>query len=268
MNQKRLVIAGGSGFIGRALAQEFSARHYEIVVLTRAPRSRTDGVRELAWDGVQTGDWIQALDGAAAVINLAGKNINCPHTPDNLRAITVSRVAAVNALAAAMKKIAQPPRVWVQASATGFYGDTGDQLCDESAPAGSNALADICRQWEAAFRDDDASSPKSNHDEGVATTRKVTLRIGFVLGRAGGALPVLGRLTKWFLGGAVGNGRQFISWIHLADLVQMFVAAVEQENLSGTFNASRRTRSRMRSSCGRCGACCTGRGVRPRRRSR
>ena len=188
--------------------------------------------------------------------------------PENLREITVSRVASVNALAAAMKKIAQPPRVWVQASATGFYGDTGDQLCDESAPAGSNALADICRQWEAAFRDDDASSPKSNHDEGVATTRKVTLRIGFVLGRAGGALPVLGRLTKYFLGGAVGNGRQFISWIHLADLVQMFVAAVEQENLSGTFNASRRTRSRMRSSCGRCGACCTGRGVRPRRRSR
>jgi NAD dependent epimerase/dehydratase family enzyme len=145
----------------------------------------------------------------------------------------------------------------VQASATGFYGDTGDRLCDESAPAGSNALANICRQWEAAFA-----------AAAVPATRKVALRIGFVLGRESGALPVLGRLTKYFLGGAVGNGRQFISWIHLADLVQMFVAAVEQENLSGTFNASRRTRSRMRSSCGRCGACCTGRGVRPRRRSR
>jgi len=226
MNKKRIVIAGGSGFIGRALAQEFSARHYEIVVLTRAPRSRKDGVRELAWDGVQTGDWIQALDGAAAVINLTGKNINCPHTPENLREITVSRVASVNALAAAMKKVAPPPCVWVQASATGFYGDTGDRLCDESAPAGSNALANICRQWEAAFA-----------NAAVPATRKVALRIGFVLGRDGGALPVLGRLTKWFLGGAVGDGRQFISWIHLADLVQMFVAAVEQENLSGTFNA-------------------------------
>ena len=177
--------------------------------------------------------------------------------PENLREITVSRVASVNALAAAIKKVAPPPRVWVQASATGFYGDTGDRLCDESAPAGSNALANICRQWEAAFA-----------AAAVPATRKVALRIGFVLGRESGALPVLGRLTKYFLGGAVGNGRQFISWIHLADLVQMFVAAVEQENLSGTFNASRRTRSRMRSSCGRCGACCTGRGVRPRRRSR
>jgi uncharacterized protein (TIGR01777 family) len=223
---KRIVIAGGSGFIGRALAREFAARNFEIVVLTRSPRQRADGVREVAWDGEHIGDWLPFLDGADAVINLTGKNINCPHTPENLRGITVSRMDSVNALAAAIGKVAQPPRVWVQASATGFYGDTGDRVCDESAPVGGDTLANVCRQWEAAF----------NHATTPAT-RKVALRIGFVLGADGGALPVLSRLTKWFLGGAVGSGRQYISWIHLADLVRMFVTAVEHETLTGTFNA-------------------------------
>jgi uncharacterized protein len=223
---KSIVIAGGSGFIGRALAQEFSQRGFELVVLTRSPKNRNDGVREIEWDGIHLGEWIQFLDGADAVINLTGKNINCPHTPENLRVITTSRVDSVNALAAAIEKCAVPPRVWVQASATGFYGDTADQLCDESAPSGRDALAEICRAWEGAFT-----------AANLPSTRQVTLRIGFVLGRESGALPVLARLTKFFLGGAVGNGKQFISWIHLADLVQTFAVAVENENWSGTFNA-------------------------------
>ena len=226
MNPKRIVIAGGSGFIGRALTKEFLARDYEIVVLTRSPRQRENGVREVAWDGEQVGSWISALDGASALINLAGKSINCPHTPGNLREITASRVHSVNALAAAMGRISAPPRVWVQASAVGFYGDTGQVICDESAPAGNDTLANICRQWETAFAT--ATAP---------ATRQVTLRIGFVLGRAGGALPLLAAMTKYFLGGAAGNGRQFISWIHLADLVQMFVAAIENTDLTGTYNA-------------------------------
>lgn len=223
---KRIVIAGGSGFIGGALAKEFLARGFEVVVLTRSPRPRADGVREVAWDGKNAGAWFQFLDGAEAVINLAGKSINCPHTPENLREITDSRVHSVQAITAAIEKVQMPPRVWVQASATGFYGDTGNVARDESAPAGGDTLANICRQWENAFIA--VCAPQ---------TRKVTLRIGFVLGRGGSALPVLSKLTRWFLGGAVGNGRQFISWIHLADLVRMFAAAVEGEKMSGTFNA-------------------------------
>jgi uncharacterized protein (TIGR01777 family) len=226
MSAKRIVIAGGSGFIGTALAEEFAGRGDEVIVLTRRSRARRDRVREVVWDGEHLGEWMQFLDGADAVVNLTGKNINCPHTPENLREIIASRVNSVNAIAAAIGKVEKPPRVWVQASATGFYGDTGDIACDESAPAGSNALAQICRQWEAACA-----------AANVPQTRKVTLRIGFVLGRDGGALPVLSKLTKCFLGGAVGNGRQYISWIHLADLVKMFVAAIENEKLSGVFNA-------------------------------
>ena len=223
---KRIVIAGGSGFIGTALAGEFVERGNDVIVLTRRARARRDKVREVVWDGEHPGDWMRFLDGADAIVNLTGRSINCRHTPENLREIIASRVNSVNAIAAAIGQVERPPRVWVQASATGFYGDTGDTACDEAAPAGNDSLAKICRQWEAACA-----------AANVPETRKVTLRIGFVLGRAGGALPVLSKLAKCFLGGAVGSGRQYLSWIHLADLVQMFVAAVENEKLSGIFNA-------------------------------
>ncbi|HUC85631.1 MAG TPA: TIGR01777 family oxidoreductase [Candidatus Acidoferrales bacterium] len=226
MISKRIVIAGGSGFIGSTLAREFSARGSQVVVLTRSPRRRTDGVLELEWDGSAAGPWASLLDGADGLINLAGRNINCPHTPDNLREITASRVNSVKALAAALALVNTPPRVWVQASAVGFYGDTGSVARDESAPAGDDALARVCQQWEAAFA--------SAH---LASTRKVTLRIGTVLGRGSGALPLLRKLTRWFLGGPAGSGRQYLSWIHLADLAAMFQAAVEDDRFSGVFNS-------------------------------
>ncbi len=226
MSAKRIVIAGGSGFIGHALERVFSDRKFEVVILTRTPRQRADDVREIQWDGRHDGPWWECLDGAEAVINLTGKNINCPHNPANLQAITASRVNSVKALAAALPQLAVPPRVWVQASATGFYGDTGDVACTELAPAGRNLLAQICTHWEDAFTA--VVAPQ---------TRKVTLRIGFVLGRNGGALPVLSALTRRYLGGAAGSGRQYISWIHLVDLVEMFVFAVHRQNLKGPLNA-------------------------------
>lgn len=226
MSAKRIVIAGGSGFIGAALARELAARGDEVIVLTRRARGRGDRGREVVWDGEHSGDWINCLAGAAAVVNLTGRSINCRHTPENLREIIASRVNSVKAIAAALENLQTPPRVWVQAGAAGFYGDTKNDVCDEQSPAGNDALAGICQQWEAACAA--ASVPR---------TRKVVFRIGFVLGRDGGALPVLARLTKCFLGGAIGGGRQYISWIHLADLARMFVAAIENENFSGAFNA-------------------------------
>src|ERR1700744_1630524 len=116
MNQGRIIIAGGSGFIGRALIQEFSRQGREVAVLTRHPQSRQDGVRELAWDGRRIGEWASSLEGAAAVINLTGKTINCRHTPDNLREIINSRVDSTKAIGEAIKRASVPPRVWVQAS--------------------------------------------------------------------------------------------------------------------------------------------------------
>src|SRR5581483_978850 len=224
-NRKRIVIAGGSGFIGTALAKELSA-NYEVVVLSRSPKLRADGVKEIEWDGEHIGEWIQFLNGAEAVVNVAGKNINCPHTPENVHELTASRVNSVNAVGAGIYHVAQPPKTWVQASAIGFYGSPGETICDENSPPGNDTLTEICRQWENAFAE--AKMPK---------TRKVLIRIGFVLGRDGGALPVLAKLTKWFLGGRTGSGKQFIIWIHISDLTRMIAEAVEREIFSGTFNA-------------------------------
>jgi len=225
-NKRRVVLAGGSGFIGRSLARELLARNYEVVVLTRTPGERTDGVVEAEWSGAHIGEWIKYLDGAEAVVNLTGKNINCPHTPENLRELAESRLNSVRAITLSFPHVKIQPRVWVQAGAIGFYGDQKKRTCDEDSRNGNDDLADICRQWEYAFNS--AVVPK---------TRKVLLRIGFVLGRDGGALPVLAGLTKWFLGGTAGSGKQFISWIQVADLTRMFVEAIERENISGTFNA-------------------------------
>ena len=150
MNKKRIVLAGGSGFLGQALAKELLQRDYEVVVLTRALRERDedDEVKEVEWDGENPGEWTKCLDGAEAVVNLAGRNINCRHTPENLREITESRVNAVRAIAAAICHVKRPPRVWVQAGAIGFYGNCRDQWCDETTHNGQNSLAEVCRLWE------------------------------------------------------------------------------------------------------------------------
>jgi uncharacterized protein len=224
---KRIILAGGSGFVGQALAPVLVAKGYDVVVLGRSAAHRQDGVNYLQWDGTTLGNWASALQGAEAIVNLTGKNINCRHTLENRREIIRSRVDSVRVLGEAILNCATPPRVFVQASGVGYYGDTGDKLVDEDAPPGSDFPAEVCRQWEGAF---DALD--------LPATRKTILRLGIVLGRDGGALPLLERLTRWFLGGAVGSGRQFLSWIHLADLIQMFVSAIERTELTGVFNAS------------------------------
>ncbi len=225
MIMKRIVLAGGSGFIGRALAKALLVRGYQVVVLTRTPRTDS-GFQEVEWDGAHVGEWIQYLNGAEAVVNLAGRNVNCPHTRENISEIMESRLSSVRAITQSLRHIKVPPRVWVQAGAVGYYGDTKERLCDESSPAGTDALAGVCKLWEEAFNTADA--PR---------TRRVLLRIGFVLGRDGGALPVLSKLTKQYLGGSVGGGKQYISWIHIDDLTQMFIESIERDDLSGTYNA-------------------------------
>ena len=127
-------------------------RDYQVVVLTRTPRERSDGVREFEWDGEHLGEWIQFLDGAEAVVNLAGRTVNCRHTPENIREINESRVNSVRNVAAAIYHVTHPPRVWVQAGSLAFYGDTDDRWCDESAPPGEGEATETCKLWENAFQ--------------------------------------------------------------------------------------------------------------------
>jgi uncharacterized protein (TIGR01777 family) len=224
---KRVILAGGSGFVGRALAPVLAAKGYHVVALGRGAPQRKEGVDYLQWDGKTVGNWSSALEGAAAVVNLTGKNINCRHTLENRREIIRSRVDSVRVLGNAIALCATPPVVFVQASGVGYYGDTGEQVADEKTSPGDDFPGQVCREWEGAFNALD-----------LPGTRKVILRLGVVLGRDGGALPVLEKLTRWFLGGAVGSGRQFISWIHVADLIHLFVSTIERPELVGVFNAT------------------------------
>jgi uncharacterized protein (TIGR01777 family) len=221
----RVVLAGGSGFIGRSLADFLVGQGRDVVVLTRSPKPGP--VRETPWDGAALGDWVSELDGAEAVVNLAGRSVNCRYTEENKRKMIASRVDSVRAVGAAIRQCARPPRAWVQSGSLAIYGNPGDRVCDETSPPGEGFPVETCLRWEEAWNAADAPD-----------TRKVLLRIGFALGRGGGALEPLERLARLFLGGAAGNGRQYISWLHEDDLNEMFRWSIEREDIAGVFNAT------------------------------
>jgi uncharacterized protein (TIGR01777 family) len=224
----KFVIAGGRGFLGQALTGSLVADGHEVVVLSRRGGPAEGRVRTVAWDGRTVGPWAAELDGAWALVNLTGRSIVCLYTPDNRREIMDSRVDSVRVLEAALAGCRQPPEVWLQASAIGIYGDAGDRVCDEAAPEGTGFTADVCRAWEGAF----FAAPTGSGP------RRVALRIGVVLGRDGGALPLLAGLTRGFLGGATGSGRQYISWVSLADLCALFRWAIDTPSAHGRYNAT------------------------------
>jgi uncharacterized protein (TIGR01777 family) len=223
----RIVLAGGSGFIGQSLSPFLVSKNYEIVVLTRGKSDHHGSIREAHWDGKTLGEWTQFVNGALGLVNLTGRSINTRHTPEHRREIVDSRVDSVHILGEAIGRCVQPPKVLVQLAGVGIYGDKADRICDETTAPGDDFVSEVCRKWEAAF--DSIASPHS---------RKVLLRLGVVLGRNGGFLHVLSRLTRWFLGGHVGEGRQYISWIHIADLSRMILQAIAEEELIGVFNAA------------------------------
>jgi uncharacterized protein len=223
----RIILAGGSGFVGQALTPLLLEKDFEVVVLTRAPSSGTGDLRNAQWDGKTLGEWAKLVDGAKAIVNLTGRSINCRHTQENRREILESRVDSVRVLGEAITRCSQPPQAFVQAAGVGIYGESGDRWCDENSAHGTDFVSDVCERWEAAFAAVKAPA-----------TRKVLLRLGVALGRDGGFLEVLSKLTRWFLGGQAAGGRQFVSWIHLADLTRMFVCGIEDSEIAGVFNAT------------------------------
>ncbi|RYG47527.1 TIGR01777 family protein [bacterium] len=215
-----VVVAGATGFIGKRLCDHLKETGWNVLRLVR------DGQEgELHWDGIAPGDWEKGLEGAAAVINLAGAPITLPWTEENRELIRDSRTQSAEAIARAILKAESPPEVWVNSSAVGFYGDRGDELITEEAPAGTEFLSEVCVAWEeAAAR---WELPK---------TRLVLMRTGVVLGRGGGAFEPLLSLSKAFLGGAAGDGRQWMPWISLDDMCRMYAFALDEEKAEGPLN--------------------------------
>jgi uncharacterized protein (TIGR01777 family) len=223
----KIVIAGGTGFLGGALTTSLTADGHEVVVLTREARPR-DGIRAVTWtpDG-NAGAWASAIDGAGAVVNLAGESISKRWTAKQKERIVDSRVLATRSLVSAIAKAGAPPPVLVSGSAVGYYGPRGDEIVTEDASAGDDFLARVCVQWEA-----EAARAASDR------TRVVFVRTGLVLERDGGALPQMLLPFKLGAGGPVGSGRQYWPWIHRRDWIDVVRWAIESHAARGPVNAT------------------------------
>jgi uncharacterized protein len=229
--KRKIILAGGSGFLGAALARKFAGLGDEVIVLTRSPKKRDDGAKELSWDAKSLGDWASLVDGADVVINLTGKSVDCRYTENNRRAIIASRVDSTRVVGEAIERCSKPPRVWLNASSATLYKHTFDHAADETGETGATAEAkdefsiEVIRQWERAL--EAARTPN---------TRKIPLRITLVFGPNGGVFPVLRRLARFGLGGKMGSGKQFVSWIHEADFCRAAEWLIERDDLIGPVN--------------------------------
>lgn len=226
MMKKKVVLAGGSGFLGKSLADYFHKQSYEVIILSRQPAGIYEGISYLQWDGQALGEWVSELEGADAVFNFTGKSVNCIYTSANREEIIRSRLDSVAVLSQAIRSCMNPPPVFIQAGSLAIFGDTTD-VCDETSPHGKGFSVEVCQQWEQSF-----------FAEQFPQTRQVMFRIGFVLGSNGGALEPLMKLAKSGLGGTVGKGNQYISWIHLEDMNRLFQTAMEDESYAGVYNAT------------------------------
>jgi len=229
----RIILAGGSGFLGRVLVSALLEAGYEIVVLTRAPRKTEDGVFCVAWNGNSLGNWVSCLEGARAVVNLAGRSVNCRYHARNRQAILDSRVQSTRVLGEAIGQCVQPPPVWLNSSTATLYKHSLDQAMDETSgiiaatPEARDAFSvEVALAWESAF--DEACTP---------LTRKVALRTAMVFGPVnGGVFRVLRRLVRLGLGGPMAGGRQFVSWIHESDFANAVQWLIERDGISGPVN--------------------------------
>ncbi len=228
---KKIVIAGGSGFLGTSLAHHLAAAGNRVVLLSRSAPKIAGPWTHVAWDARTPGPWTSELNGAAGLVNLVGRSVDCIKTPDHQDEILRSRVESTRALGHAMRMIDTPPPVWVQMSTAHIYGDPADVVCSEDSPTGYGLAPFVGRAWEESF-----------HQSVLPTQRPVILRTSFVIGRnrgaGGGALSRLKTLVRFGLGGTVGSGRQGMSWIHELDMNRLFERALADASMQGVYIAS------------------------------
>ena len=227
----RIAVTGATGFLGKALVGRLLESGHEVSAFSRTPdrarRLLSAKARILPWKPEDLGELAHSVDGLDAIVNLAGENIGAGRwTESRKQLILNSRVHAGRSLALAFTQITNKPRIFVQASAVGYYGNRGEHGLEESDPPGTGFLADAVRQWEESV----------GELPGMGI-RLATLRFGLILGNDGGALPRMIKPFKLYAGGVPGSGRQWVSWIHLRDAAAALQFCLETSSAAGAFNA-------------------------------
>jgi uncharacterized protein len=225
-----VIITGGTGFIGSTLCHHLSQQGYNLYILSRNPNKHSKLVKNnitlLDWDAKSSRGWADEVNDITAVINLAGETISGYRwTEDKKRHILQSRLNAGKAIVEAIGQAKIQPKVIIQSSATGYYGDQGDIKLDENSAQGNLFISKVAQQWE-----DSTKSAQNNQ------VRHIIIRSGIVIGEGGGMLDKVSPLFKMFIGGHPGNGEQWMSWIHLNDEIAAIIHLLEKEDASGVFN--------------------------------
>ena len=223
----KVIIAGGSGFLGQTLTSSLVEDGYEVVILGRGDKKDLVG-KFVKWDAKNLGDWSRELEGATALFNLTGRSVDCRYTKENKALILNSRVDSTKVLGEAIRSCDKPPCVWLNASTATIYNDRRGDLPPHDEQSEGNAEGfseEVGRAWEKAF-----------FDATLKGVRQVAMRISIVLGEGGGAFPVMRRLTKLGLGGKQGPGTQWISWLHIDDWVGIAKFLLNNSEISGPVN--------------------------------
>jgi uncharacterized protein (TIGR01777 family) len=232
MKVPRIILAGGSGFLGNLLSRHFAGAGWEVVVLTRRSGRFMHQVREVAWDGETIGGWTHELEGATALVNLAGRSVNCRYHKRNRRLMLDSRINSTRALGEAIGRCKKPPAVWLNSSTATIYKHTFGSTWDESGEIGGTREAkdefsvEVAMAWERVFNE--ATTPN---------TRKIAMRSAMVLGHGPNSVfPVFCTLVRCGLGGPIAGGKQFVSWIHELDYCRAVEWLIAREQFSGVAN--------------------------------
>lgn len=240
MKSKKIIIAGGTGFIGRNIAEWFAADN-EIVILTRHVKQAKNNafekfsvaakaaknIRLAEWNGKDAGEWAKEIDGSHLVINLAGKSVNCRYNSKNKKEIFDSRTNATSAIGDAIRKAANPPKLWINAASATIYRHATDRPQDEFTGEMQNDFSvQVCKLWEKTFL-----------EQRTSFTRKIAFRMSITLGAGGVMIPYF-NLLKFGLGGRQGSGKQMYSWVHIDDVCRCIDFMFEHDDLEGVFNLS------------------------------
>lgn len=228
MKYKKIVLAGGNGYLGRVLTRYYQPVTEEIIILSRNNAGINENVKTIHWDAKTSGTWEKCLEGADLLINLCGKNVNCRYTAKNRTEIIDSRIIPTRLLGKAIEKSEIPPKLWINVTSATIYRHAEDRPQDEESGAiGYGFSIDVCKKWEETF-----------FNIHTPLTRKVALRMGIVLGSQDGVFPRLLNLVKFGLGGKQGDGQQYVSWIHEQDAAKCTEWLMQKHDIEGIVNCT------------------------------